>query len=218
MNTIGLTLSRLCAALCLLAVTQMSLAGEPSQNAQEPSVDAIVMTLTTELITLVNKNQDLLKSEPQTLFKQVGELLDPNVNFNYIAKNVMGPYWKSATEAQQQAFVTAFRSGLIETYTKGMANFSQLEFAVESHQVEPIVVKGETVGEKASVIQTVKGEKGVNRILYSLLRRTDGQWMVSNVVLNGVNLGATLRSQFAQGVKDAGGDIGGAINNWRMSG
>ena len=45
-------------------------------------------------------------------------------------------------------------------------------------------------------------------------RKTDPNWKLINVVLDGVNLGKTFRSQFAQAVKEHEGNLDAAIAGW----
>jgi phospholipid transport system substrate-binding protein len=49
---------------------------------------------------------------------------------------------------------------------------------------------------------------------YSMARKKTGQWMVVNVVINGINLGKTFRNQFVQSAQRAGGDVDQVINGW----
>ena len=47
-----------------------------------------------------------------------------------------------------------------------------------------------------------------------MARKKTGQWMVVNVVINGINLGKTFRNQFVRSAQRAGGDIEQVINGW----
>ena len=44
--------------------------------------------------------------------------------------------------------------------------------------------------------------------------RNTGEWKLINVVLNGINLGKTFRSQFAQAYKQYGGNLDKVIDHW----
>jgi phospholipid transport system substrate-binding protein len=47
-----------------------------------------------------------------------------------------------------------------------------------------------------------------------MARKKTGQWMVVNVVINGINLGKIFHSQFSRSSQRAGGDIEKVINGW----
>ena len=47
-----------------------------------------------------------------------------------------------------------------------------------------------------------------------MARKKTGEWMVVNVVINGINLGKTFRNQFVQSAQRSGGDIDQVIDGW----
>lgn len=179
---------------------------------QKPEAELIVQSVTDQLLTVARTKKDLLESDPNAYFGEIGGILDPVVDFTAIAKNVMGKkYWTSVSGDDQQKFVEVFRSSLVETYGKGMATFAELELNVESSR------PSEKSDRTHYVVQSVKTKDGVNKVVYTVSRTKSG-WKLRNVVLNGVNLGKTFRSQFGQSVKDNGGDVSLAIAKWGKTG
>jgi phospholipid transport system substrate-binding protein len=65
-----------------------------------------------------------------------------------------------------------------------------------------------------TVKQEIRSTDTVYPLEYSMARKKTGQWMVVNVVINGINLGKTFRNQFVQSAQRAGGDIDQVINGW----
>ncbi|MFL0800041.1 MAG: ABC transporter substrate-binding protein [Agarilytica sp.] len=169
----------------------------------------VVEKVTSELMTVVSGGQEALKTNPGQYFKDVRAIMESSVDFKYIARNVMGAkYWKAASESQKTQFIEVFTSGMVETYAKGMANFADYEISVQK--------PAEAVGEKrkVEVIQKFKGPEGVNRVSYTMGKHRSGHWKLINVVLDGVNLGKTLRAQFSQSVTESKGDLDAAIAGW----
>lgn len=190
----------------LLLAGAVSTAQESTAKAKGPQ--AVVEKTTEDLMTVVRQNQALLESNPDEYFNKVRAVLEPVVDFGYIAYGVMGPHWKTATEAQRKAFVDTFRDSLIETYAKGMANYADLQIAVLP--VEDDISKG-----KVGVVQEITGPDGTNRVAYTMRRSAKtGEWKLTNMVLDGVNLGKTFRNQFAQAAKQRDGDLTAVIENW----
>jgi len=69
--------------------------------------------------------------------------------------------------------------------------------------------------DRASVNQTITDKKNQNYLVqYSLHKVKDGSWMIANVVVEGVNLGQTYRSQFAEAVENHKGDVDYVVDNW----
>lgn len=183
---------------------------QPQQATEEVvSPHDIVSTTTEKLMAVVKANQDTYEKNPNKYFNEVESLLDPVVDFDFIARSVMGPYWNSASTEQKDAFVKVFKKGLVETYAKGMAKFNDLKV-----EVLPPEEQNPEFG-KVTVLQKVAAADGVNKVAYTMGRRkTDASWKLLNVVLDGVNLGKTFRSQFAQSVKEHEGNLDAAIAGW----
>ncbi|WP_246434540.1 MlaC/ttg2D family ABC transporter substrate-binding protein [Teredinibacter haidensis] len=187
----------------LLALVQGVQADESSA---EPG--AVVESLTNQLLDIARTQQDKLKADPEGFYSNIETVLEPMVGFSFIAKNVMGDtYWEQATDAQQEQFLVVFRRSLVETYAKGMSQ--NMDFGIELLKEESKITKT-----KASIVQKVTSPDSVNYIVYSLGLGKSGQWKVLNLVLDGVNLGKTFRSQFAQSVKESGGNLDAAIASW----
>jgi len=130
------------------------------------------------------------------------------VGFDFIAKNVMGPaYWRQASLEQREQFLKLFKRSLVETYVKGMSQ--SLDYQLELLEDESKVFKTQ-----ASIVQKITGPDSTSMVVYTLGLGKSGVWKVTNVVLDGVNLGKTFRSQFAQSVKENSGDIAAAIAGW----
>lgn len=213
------------AILCMLGASAMaekkaestSAPAKPKAAAKAESTDKntphqVVDDVTERLMKIVADNKESIKTEPQKYYKEVRSIMEEAVDFNYIARNVMGvKYWKTATEEQRSRFIEVFTSGLVETYAKGMANFAEFEISVLPPQ--------KPVGEarKVEVMQKFKGPNGVNMVSYTMGKHRSGSWKLLNVVLDGVNLGKTLRSQFSQSVTESKGDLDAAINGWKWS-
>jgi phospholipid transport system substrate-binding protein len=169
----------------------------------------LVNTTTEKLMGVVKAKQATYEKNPGKYFSEVESLLEPVVDFDFIARSVMGAYWKTATAEQQGAFIKVFKKGLVETYAKGMAKFNDLKVEV----LPPEAVNPEFG--KVTVMQKVAAADGVNKVAYTMGRRkTDASWKLLNVVLDGVNLGKTFRSQFAQSVKEHDGNLDAAIAGW----
>ncbi len=192
------------AALCL----QFAWADAAPVSKEEKTAHAVVEQVTVELTTVVKNERDLLDTDPETYFSRVKSVLEPVVDFGFIARNVMGPYWEDASESQRQRFVKTFKDGLVETYAKGMANYIDLDIS--------ILPPSEDVAGKrrVGVVQEITGPDGTNRVSYTMAMNRDGEWKLINMVLNGVNLGKTFRNQFAQAAKQNDGDLDAVISNW----
>ena len=197
-------------SLTVFASVGIANAAAESQPAAETNSEpaAVVEKVTKDLLDLVKTKAGLLKTNPDQYFADVRGLLVGVVDFEFIAKNVMGrSHWSAVSPEEQQRFVNVFTDSLVRTYGKGMANFADLDVEVASSK------QNDKSPDIYYVVQSVKTEKGKSEIVYTMRKEAKG-WMLKNVVLDGVNLGKTFQSQFNQAVKDNGGNVSKAIANW----
>ena len=169
-----------------------------------------VQKITTDLLAAIAASGNLLESDPETYFTAVDNVLGPVVDFNFISKVVMGRYGKAATAEQKTQFEQTFRRGLVVTYARGMASYADQTIVVLP-PTNDVAAK-----RRVSVRQQVNDSGGDSHILaYTMARnKTSGDWKLINVVMDGINLGKTFRSQFEQAVKKNNGDIDTVIDQW----
>lgn len=170
--------------------------------------DELVQEMTNDLLSSMEQYRGTVEANPEPFFDYLENRLDIIIDFPWIAKNVMGPYREGATEEQQEKFAKVFRRGLVETYGRGLLSYSD-----EKIEVMPLE-DGADSKRRVSVDQKIYGKTEVYPVSYSMGLNRDGEWKITNVILNGVNLGKTFRNQFIQAAKQHGGDIDKVIENW----
>jgi phospholipid transport system substrate-binding protein len=144
-------------------------------------------------------------------YSRVAATLDPVVDFNWLSLNVMGDYRKKATTEQREQFMQVFKRGLVETYGRGLLTYSNQKIVVFPLE------EGEKGKRKVVINQEIRGESQAYPLQYRMGLNRDGNWKVINVVINGINLGNTFRSQFVQAAAKYSGDLDQVIANWTVS-
>jgi len=183
------------------ASTQMAWAQEQSPHAKAEEVK-------NELVSVIRSRDELVEQGGQeNYFDAVEEVLAPVVDFEYIARGVMGNYARQASEEQRERFANVFKRGLITTYAKGLSGYG-------NHDITVLDPKGDVSGRRTSVHLEVRKGDSVNRLAFTMVNRDNG-WKIGNMILDGVNLGKTFRNQFAQAMKEQG-DIDKVIDNWSV--
>ena len=168
----------------------------------------VVKQVTDEMLSVINANKVLLSEKPDVYFEEVAKVLEPVVAFDYIAKVVMAKYYDTATPAQRVDFAEAFKKGMVETFAKGMANYSDFEINVMPSSAD-------TSGQrKVEVLQEVKSKDGTLVVSYTMANDKTGEWKLINVVLNGINLGKSFRDQFVQATRQYSGNLDKVIATW----
>lgn len=183
-------------------------AQESAQNSSADDPYVLVEQVTGDILNVIEEKKSLLDENPEAFYDAVGEVLSPVVAFDYIAKGVMGSYAKQATPEQKARFSKVFRENLISTYAKGMAVYGQQKIV--------LVPPEQSVGDqrKVSVVQKVRTDEAEHTVSYTMGKsREDDSWKLLNVTINGINLGMTFRSQFAQAMRKDG-DMDQVIDGW----
>ncbi|MEZ5530293.1 MAG: ABC transporter substrate-binding protein [Porticoccaceae bacterium] len=178
--------------------------GEPVDQTPHQLVESI----TGELLKSIGQHRASFDTDPEPFFSELDCLLGRVVDFRWIAMNVMGAYRAQATDEQLQRFAKAFRRDLIETYGRGLVSYGD----------ETIVVlppESDLAGQrKVTVAQEIRGVDGVFPLYYSMAQNKEGVWKITNVVINGINLGKTFRNQFTQRAQKFGGNLDQVIDSW----
>lgn len=194
-----------------LLLTQNTIAAAPGAGVglQEKTPHQIVEQATKELFASVKKYNAAAKKSDE-YYADITRILDSVVDFPFIAKAVMRKSGKSATPEQIEKFTAVFKSGLVKTYAKGIANYAD-------STVKTLPSTAEAGARRLSVDQDVSDKGDVHRLSYTMAQNKAGEWKLINVVLNGVNLGDSFTSQFDQAMIKYTNDIDKVNESWLSS-
>ncbi len=127
------------------------------------------------------------KSERQELIARLQKILDPIFDFGKMAKRSLGPHWRSLTPEQRQDFVQLFRRFLAKVYLG----------RIISHKDDKVLFTRETVGKDYAEVDTkVSAGNGDQTPVVYMLKRTDGDWKVYDVIIDNVSIVNNYRAQF----------------------
>ena len=124
------------------------------------------------------------------------QLLDQDFDLPEISRFVLGPHARSMSPAAQHEFQPLFREYLVQAYTTRLGQYGGAPFQVTGTRP----YGGETV--VASQVQ--RGGGNPIQIEWHVINR-GGRWLVTDVVVDGVSMKATQRSEFASIIQRNGG-------------
>jgi phospholipid transport system substrate-binding protein len=128
------------------------------------------------------------------------ERLEPAIleshDIGFIAKTAAGRHWSKLTEAERQAFVNAFTRLTVATYADRFDGYGGEKFGVS--QQEPLS-NGQTVVHG----MLTKGDGSTVRFDY-VMRETEGQWRIVNIVVDGVSDLALKRAEYGTIIGSSG--------------
>jgi phospholipid transport system substrate-binding protein len=195
-------------------------AAQPAAAQNDPY--KMVEQTTQQVLAIIAEAKGYYDKEPERFHQQVDTVMGVVVDFDSFARGVMGPYANlqrlptDAEKAQRREqiarFATSFRHGLIETYAKGLLKFN-------GQRIETLPPRrgDDLAGNSVSVVQNIYGNGDKPYIVqYSMRKNAAGVWKVSNVIIEGINLGQTYRSQFASAADQNRGDVDKVIAGWKV--
>ena len=195
-------------ALCLVALVA---AGEVARAPQyESPPHQLIADAATDLLALIDEGRAYADSDPERFFAAVEALLAPVVDFEGFARRVMSAHYQEATLEQRRRFAETFKWGLVRTYSLTLTDFTDGEVIVLPPDAPPRHPR------RRNVKMEIHRGGEVYPVLYTVTQDADGDWRIGNIVIAGVNIGLTYRSQFKSVAADAryGGDLDRVIDAW----
>ena len=135
-------------------------------------------------------------------------LLKANFDMPGISKFVLGRYWKLATPDQQSEFQQLLEKLLTQSYAKAFAQYSGQKFTVGNARAND---DGSTV-----VNSTIQQPNGDIIRLDWRVEDQGGKPMITDLLVEGVSLRTTHRSDFASAIQSNGGTVKGLLDALRQ--
>lgn len=201
----------LTALLAVLVMGSSAARGVAVDGGAAPSAEEVVQRTSDELLELIADSRAYVQDDPERFYVAVEALLRPVVDFRGFARSVMAVHYKKATDEQRDRFADTFKWGLVRSYALALTEFRDGELAIIPADRPPRNPRRESV---TMEIRLNTGE--VYPVVYSMKLGKDDRWRVGNIIINGVNIGLTYRSQFASAMQDAryGGELDRVIDAW----
>ena len=172
--------------LCLLLVAvfcSYSLGAVVSASPTEK-----VRKATEEITTILDEYVKNPQGKREEILNKMMLIADQHFDWAEMAKRSLSRFWKQRTPDEQNKFTSLFRD-LIKN-----ANIGK----IEGYAGEKVVFEGEKIEDTYSVVKTkiITPSKGTEISVYYRLQNNGGNWMVYDVVIEGVSLVNNYRDQF----------------------
>lgn len=152
-----------------------------------------------------------LNADLEPFYKDLDEITQNSVDYPYIAKIVMGKYYRRATEQQKLDFQVVFKRTLLKTYGKALVSFD-----IEGYELlKPR--KSSPKPNKQKVVIKVTSTTGNTYNLINYLVYKEDKWKLVNIVLDGFNLRVTFKNQFGSIAEKNSGKMDFTIQKWSDS-
>jgi phospholipid transport system substrate-binding protein len=190
--------------IALVAVIFLATAVPCHADGHEQRARKFIETMADKAIAALA--EDHITREEQV--RRFRALLNEHFAVKTIGRWVLGRYWRKATKKERGEYLTLFEELIVATYVDRFTKYS---------------------GETLSVVSTApKGKK--DTMVFSHIKRLDGDpplkvnWRVRmlkgghrivDVMVEGISMGQTQRSEFASVIRKNGGKIEGLLSELR---
>jgi phospholipid transport system substrate-binding protein len=170
------------AAIALIAVAPLATPGLAADPA-EPQ--AIVRETLDRVLEILAKD-----ISPEERVRQIEEITYDHFDFATISRLTLARRWKKFSPEQREEFVEQFKIQLSRSYGTRITRYEQEQVDILGSRVEP---RGDV-----TVNTRIKGGTADGIEVDYRLRKRDGPWLVIDVIIEGVSLVSSYRSQFAE--------------------
>ena len=158
-----------------------------------------MLTAMTDRVLVEIRNDPAILEDDVRTRSLAEELILPNIDFRVASQWVLGKHWRTASPAQREAFVGEFRALLVNTYLRSLNKYQ--DYTVRILSARP----GQPDGRAVVDAEVLQPEGPPIKFLFRLHTRKN-DWLVYDIVVEGVSLVATHRSGFATQIRDKGLD------------
>jgi phospholipid transport system substrate-binding protein len=176
------------AATALHATEQYSSAQELVEAKSKLLVDGLI------------EYRDRIKTDRSIADDLVARHVLPYIDFERVARLVLGKYWRQANDDQRKRFSDEFAQFLTNSYTTAMVEFSD-EIVSHAKNVR-YLPQVQHEPEYATVrMEIAFPDRPPVQVNYSLYLTGNNGWQIYDLAIEGVSLATTYRSTFATTIR-----------------
>lgn len=184
------------AAMCTFSFLPASMA----ENTNEKAATALIKSMGDDAIkTLSDKSLNEGQKE-----QQFEKYLDDSFNMKLIGRFVLGNNWRTATDEQRKKFLSVFREYMVVSYGQKIGSYSGESLKI--NDAKPI-------NDKETLVYTVIEQPNGPpiKLNWRVRKSKAGQQQIVDVIVEGVSLAVTQRSEFSAVVNKPGVGVDGLI-------
>ena len=176
------------------------LASTPAIAAEERGPEELVKQVTAEVLDAIKSDKKLASGDRSAALKLAEEKVLPHIDFEEATRLAVGRAWSQASPEQKKQLTTEFRRMLVRVYSSAIQPYGGQSIKVSPVRMRP----GDTEVTVHNSFVRQGGGKPVG-FDYSM-RKTDQGWKIYDIVVEGVSLVLTYRSEFDNVVRQQGVD------------
>ncbi len=150
---------------------------------------------------LTNEGIDILKSTKngeEDRVTKFEDLLKDNFDMKTIARFSLGRYWKTSTEAEKDEYLTLFENMIVEVYSRRFNDYNGQVMEITSSRA---------MGKSDAIVKSILSPDNSPKIKvdWRVRKKKSGEYKVVDIIVEGVSMSLTQRSDFASVIQRGGG-------------
>lgn len=127
-------------------------------------------------------------------------LFAKSIDFDWVARFVLGKHWRTAEDAQRKAYAKSYKQFIVTNFTQRLGEYSGQDYVVKQVRAE---------GEPGEYLLTMelKNSNEPAVFLDYRLRKQGSQFKIFDIIIEGVSLITTQRTEFNSVVDRKGLDF-----------
>lgn len=171
------------------------LAGANQDDVRQQGAQEFIGAMAGDAIGFLS-DEDLSDKDKEKAF---AKLLRRNFDIPKIARFALGQYYRGASKTQIKDYNNLFEDMIIETYSARFNEYSGQEIEVKNARPE---------GKKDIMVRSaIVSSEGPDVDVDWRVRYSSGRYRVIDVIVEGVSMALTQRSEFASVIQRGGGDV-----------
>lgn len=143
------------------------------------------------------ENEDVQKEQREKDFRK---LLHNNFDMKTIARFSLGRYWKVSSKTEKKEYLNLFENMIVNVYSK--------RFSEYNGQVVKVSTARLTGKADALVSSSIVPESGPKiHVDWRIRKKKNGKFKVIDIIVEGVSMSLTQRSDFASVIQRGGGKV-----------
>jgi phospholipid transport system substrate-binding protein len=184
---------------CIQLLATISLLLLASAAMAESNPQVIVEKATEQMMTELRERRDAISQDKTIVNEIVERVLLPEIASNTIARKVMGKYARTATDEQKERFAAAFKGYMIRFYSNAFAEYTD-------ETVEYLEAPDFANERRVTIRTKLNLAAGEPVPINYVMQRSRDSWKIIDVVIEGISLVISNRTQFGNSISRDGLD------------
>jgi len=189
----------LLSSVLLVLAMMAAMAREPLADEGQEAAD-FVRGFSDRALTMLS--DETLDSEART--QEFRRLLTAGFHLELIGRFVLGRHWRGTSESERAEFSQLFEDYIVASYARQLGEYGGEQLVIDGGRP-----KGKSGAIVSSRIIRPQGEPF--QVEWRLRRGGEG-WRIIDVVVEGVSMAVTHRSEFSSVIASRGGTVGGLLD------